>query len=189
MEATGFLDGIGFLVRVDHEQEVGKIAHVLDAAEVAVETLTLTVEEQALLLGHAFGFGAFEHAQARDRLRNGLPIGERATEPARIDEILRRLAGSFGNERRGLALGAHEQHATAVSDSVGHELERALQQRHGLAEIEDVDVVAHAEDVAFHLGVPAVRLVTEVDAGFEQLTHGKVWDGHRLWFPLPVEPP
>ena len=42
-----------------------------------------------------------------------------------------------------------------------------------------MDVVAHAEDEAFHLGVPAVRLVTKMHAGFKQLAHGKIWQCHE----------
>ena len=64
-----------------------------------------------------------------------------------------------------------------------------LQHRHGLAEVENVDVVAHAEDVALHLRVPAVRLVAEVDACFEQLAHGKVGQCHGMAFLYRFEPP
>ena len=41
----------------------------------------------------------------------------------------------------------------------------------GLAEVEDVDAVALAEDVRLHLGIPALRLVAEVHAGFQQILH------------------
>jgi hypothetical protein len=48
------------------------------------------------------------------------------------------------------------------------EIERAGHQRHGLRKIEDVDAVAGAEDVRLHPRVPAVGLVAEVCAGFDQ---------------------
>ena len=41
-----------------------------------------------------------------------------------------------------------------------------------------MDVVANAEDVAFHLRVPAMLLVAEVHASFEKLTHGEFWQCH-----------
>src|SRR6185437_8793161 len=41
-------------------------------------------------------------------------------------------------------------------------------------EVDDVDVGPRAEDVAFHLRVPAMRLVAEVSASFQQLTHGEI---------------
>jgi hypothetical protein len=39
-----------------------------------------------------------------------------------------------------------------------------------------VDLVAMAEDIRGHLGVPEARLVAEMDTGFQHLTHG---DGHE----------
>src|SRR5690606_11761409 len=47
-QATGFLDRIGFLVGVDDEQQVGKVPHVLDAAQVALQALLLAGHHQAL---------------------------------------------------------------------------------------------------------------------------------------------
>ena len=53
-------------------------------------------------------------------------------------------------------------------------LQRAMQQRDGLGEIDDVDVVAGTENVIRHLRIPAVRLVAKVNASFKQLTHRKI---------------
>ena len=77
-----------------------------------------------------------------------------------------------------LTLGADEQHAAALGDGVAHRLQRAMQHRHGLREVDDVDVVADAENVLGHLRIPAVGLVTEMNASFEQLTHGKFRKRH-----------
>ncbi len=57
-------------------------------------------------------------------------------------------------------------------------LQRALQGRNGLAQVENVDVVADAEDVTFHLRVPAVLLVAKVNTCLEQLAHGKFRQCH-----------
>src|SRR4029078_7471608 len=46
-----------------------------------------------------------------------------------------------------------------------------MQQRHRLGQVNDVDVVARAEDEGGHLRIPAVALVAEVTASLEQLTH------------------
>src|SRR6266851_532638 len=54
----------------------------------------------------------------------------------------------------------------------------ALQQRHGLGEIDDVDVVAGTENVIRHFRIPAVRLVAKVNASFKQLTHRKIGKRH-----------
>src|SRR5262249_32620110 len=72
-EAPRLLDGDILLVGIDHEQEVGKPAHILDAAERAVELVTLALEREALLLGVALGRARGEHllelAQPRGRAR------------------------------------------------------------------------------------------------------------------------
>ena len=49
----------------------------------------------------------------------------------------------------------------------------------GLGEIDDVDPVALGEDERAHLGIPAARLVAEVDTGFEQLPHRDGRHGER----------
>jgi hypothetical protein len=69
----------------------------------------------------------------------------------------------------GLALGADEQHAAATGDRLRQEVERALEQTRGLVEVDDVDAAARTVDERAHLRVPALGLMTEVDAGFEQL--------------------
>jgi hypothetical protein len=48
-----------------------------------------------------------------------------------------------------------------------------MQQRNGLRQIDDVNIVAHTEDVLTHARVPTVLLVTEVNASFQQLTHSE----------------
>ena len=67
-----------------------------------------------------------------------------------------------------LLFGAHEQHHATLAGKVGHEGVGLVHADEGLLEVEDVDVAAAAEDVGFHLGVPATGLVTEVRACFKQ---------------------
>src|SRR3546814_9679495 len=78
-------------------------------------------------------------------------------------------------------LGADEQHLAARCHRRGDEIERTREQRHGLQQIDDVNAVAVAEDIRLHLRVPAVRLVAEVRAGFEQLLHGDDRSRHRVF--------
>ena len=117
-------------------------------------------------------------AQALDRARDRLPVGQHAAEPAGVDVVLGRTLGRRRQRLRRLALGADEQHAPAAGDRVAHRLQRAVQHRHRLGEVDDVDVVAHAVDVRRHLRVPAMLLVAEVNASFEQLTHGIIGQCH-----------
>ena len=95
-----------------------------------------------------------------------------------IDVILRAGLGGIGDRLRRLALGADEQHAAALGDHVGHRKQRLMQERHGLGEIDDVDVVAGAVDVRRHLRVPAMGLVTEMHASLEQLAHSDIGQCH-----------
>ena len=77
------------------------------------------VEQFALGEAHAFlGKLLIEGAQMLDRIGNGLPVGERAAEPAGIHIILGRALGAFGDLLLGGALGADEQHAAALGHRV-----------------------------------------------------------------------
>ena len=67
-----------------------------------------------------------------------------------------------------LRLGADEEDVLAAQDDVARELLRELELAEGLLQIDDVDPVALGEDEAAHLGIPAARLVSEVDAGGEE---------------------
>ncbi len=180
------------LVRIDHEQQVRQAAHFLDAAQRLVERVAVARELQEFLLRAALAFTGedlVELLQAADRLRDGLPVGQRATEPAVIDVVLRRALGGVGDRLGGLPLGADEQDAAAAGDRVGDLEQRLMQQRHRLRQIENVDFVARPIDERCHLGVPAVGLVAEVHAGFKQLAHGERRESHETAVLFPVRPP
>src|SRR5207244_971973 len=67
-----------------------------------------------------------------------------------------------------LLLGAHEQHGPAAMSEVAGERLRLREQRRGLQKVDDVDATALAVDETAHLGVPAARLVAEMNAGLQQ---------------------
>ena len=67
-----------------------------------------------------------------------------------------------------LRLRADEENAVAAEDHVAHELLRDLQLAERLLQVDDVDPVPLREDEAAHLGIPAARLVSEVDASGEE---------------------
>ena len=101
------------------------------------------VQVQHFLLGEADAAARddlIEFAQARDRLRHGLPVGQRAAEPALIDVVLRAALSRGFDVIGGLALGADEQHAAAAGGDFAHLQQRLVQQRHRLRQVEDVDV-------------------------------------------------
>src|SRR5690606_881698 len=88
LELLRFLDRDVLLVRVDNEQEIRQTAHVTDAAEALIELVALAREVEQLLLGASLRITAeyvVELAQTSDRLRDRLPVGQRAAQPAVID--------------------------------------------------------------------------------------------------------
>jgi hypothetical protein len=99
---------------------------------------------------------------------------------------LRATLGGVRDRVLRLALGADEQDAAAFGDRIADSLQCAMQQRHRLREIDNMNVVAGAEDEIAHLRVPAVGLVAEMHASFQKLTHRKVRNRHSY---SPVDPP
>ena len=88
---------------------------------------------------------------------------------------------AIGDLLLGGALGADEQHTAAFGDSLGYRRQGLVQQRHGLREVDDVNAIARSINVALHLGVPAVRLMSEMNACFQKLAHGEFWQSHGLF--------
>ncbi|OIQ85419.1 hypothetical protein GALL_327550 [mine drainage metagenome] len=85
--------------------------------------------------------------------------------------------GFFLDDVAGLTLGADEQDAALVGGQVAHMLERVLEHRQCFFEVDDMDLVTVAENVRRHTGIPVTGLVSEVDTGFQHLTHG---NGHHV---------
>src|SRR5205807_6387649 len=71
-----------------------------------------------------------------------------------------------------LLLGADEQDRPAAVRQLRGELLRLGEQRGGLEQVDDVDAASLAIDEAAHLGVPATRLVAEMNAGLQPLLEG-----------------
>ena len=129
-----------------------------------------------------------DRLQPRDRLRDGLPVGQRAAEPAVVHVVLRRPLGRVRDRLLRLPLGADEEDAPALGHGLLHRVQRLVEQRHGLGQVDDVDAVAVAVDVRPHARVPAVGLVAEVDAGFQELAQGEFRQSHGSRLPFPVSP-
>src|SRR6185312_5416644 len=188
---AGFLHGDSFLVGVDDEQHVGRAAHFLDAAQRPLELVALARQVELLLLGqadHVALEAIVELAQALDRGRDGLPVGDHAAQPAVIHVVLAAALGGVGDALRRGGLRADEQNPAAIGDDLAHLLERLLEQRHRLCEIDDMDPVTYPEQVRLHLGVPTPGVVAEMDTRFQQLTHRELRHRHAV-SPFPVEPP
>ncbi len=100
--------------------------------------------------------------------------------------ILGAALGRGGDRLGRLALGADEQDAAAASRDFAQRDQRLVQQRHGLGEVEDMDVVARAIDVGRHFRIPALLAVAEMGAGFEQSGAWKILAKPYDQSPLPV---
>ena len=79
---------------------------------------------------------------------------------------------SFGNDRvTTAALGVNEQDLTALGREFASELKGFFKLHNRLFEVDDVNLVAGAENVLTHLRIPEASLVTEVATGFEHFAH------------------
>ena len=124
-ELVGLGDGDVLLLGVEDEHGVGALAHVADAAEVALQLLELAAEQQRFLLGHGLELAGAAHAlvllHLADALGDGLEVGEHAAEPALVDVRHAALLGVAADRVLGLLLGADEQHRAAVGGQVADE--------------------------------------------------------------------
>ncbi len=172
-------DLLGF--EVDHEHRVGHALHVLDTAEVRAQLLQVGLRRHALARRQqrqlALCLVAFEVVQASDALVDGLEVRQQPAEPAVVD--IRHVGGlgDFLDRVACLLLGSDEQDCAAAKRHLAGELLRLRQQRLRLEQIDDVDAAALTVDEAAHLGVPAARLVAEMDAGLQQLRDSYVSHG------------
>ena len=190
VQHVGFLDRDLLLERVDHHQDVGLAAHVLDAAQRPLQLVAVAGQHQQFLLGQAGRVAVqpvLHLAQALDRLGDGLPVGQHAAQPAVVDVVLAAALGRVGDLVGGSALGADEQHAAAGRRHVADRLHGLVQHRNGLLQIDDVNAVAHAEEERSHLRIPAAGVVTKMHASFQELTHGEMRHRHEKR-PFPVRP-
>jgi hypothetical protein len=111
-------------------------------------------------------------AQVRDPVRDRAPVRQQATEPPVRHVRHADATGLLGDGVLRLLLRADEQDRAPALREVAREVEGLLEQLGGLRQVDDVDAAALGEDEALHLRVPATGLVTEVDSGLEQVTHG-----------------
>ena len=68
---------------------------------------------------------------------------------------------------------ADEQYAATARHHVANRGHGAVQHGDALLKVDDVNAVAHAENIRLHLRIPTTGVVTEVNAGFQKLAHGE----------------
>src|SRR5574341_495461 len=169
-------NGALLVADVDDEQRVRQAAEILDAAERALQLAQLALQAERLLLRHRVERAVLRHLlhflQPLDGLLDGLEVRQHAAEPAMVDERHAAAQRLFAHDVARLALGADEKYAAAIGRQLARVLERLLVHGQGLFQVDDVDLVAVAEDERRHLRVPIPGLVSEMDPGLEHLTHG-----------------
>ena len=179
-------------LEVDHEHRVGDALHVLDAAEVRAQLREVGLGGHPLARRQqrelALGLVAFEVVQAADALVDRLEVRQQAAQPAVVDVGHVRRLGDVLDRVAGLLLGADEQDGAAAVGERARELLGLREQGLRLEQVDDVDAAALAEDEAAHLGVPAARLVAEVNAGLQQLRDADVGHGLLPCFRFAVVP-
>ena len=188
-ETDGFLDGVLLADDVNDDDGAGLLGHIGDTRQILLELVELAAEHRSflLVLGElaAVGLGgSLELTHALDGRADRLGVGERTAEPALGDVELadarRAVLDEFGN----LLLGGDEENVLARENGVAEELGGFVEESDALGEVDDVDTVALIEDIALHLGVPALRLVTEVETSVEHILERNARKGGGRHFHL-----
>ena len=166
------------MAHVDHEQGVGQALHVLDAAQAALELVALAGQLQHFLLDQVPHAAVLMHAlqllQALDGSTDGPIVGQHAAQPAVGDVRHATTLCFFLDDRAGCALGSDEHDGATLGRQPADEIHRVCEQGQGFFEVDNVDLAAGPENERSHLGIPVTGLVTEMHAGFQQLTHGDI---------------
>src|SRR5450631_3198446 len=160
---------------IDDEQRVRQRVHFLDAAQASGELFHLALQRQRFALAHFLERAVLRHRleilQALDRNLHRLEVGKHPAEPPVVDIGHAGALRFFRDDFPRLALGADKQDSAAVGGQLADVLQRLLVHLHHLFEVDDVNLVAGAEDEIRHLRVPVPCLVAEMHSGLQHLTH------------------
>ena len=157
-----------------HSAEVG-----LELQELGLHRHALLGREQGEL---ALGVQPAQVVQPLDPLADRVVVGQQAAQPALVHVRHAGLLGDLLDDVLGLLLRADEQDDAPARGEVLRERPRLLEQLDRLHQVDDVDPLALAEDVAAHLRMPAAGLVPEMDAGLQQLLDSDFWQNSSLFW-------
>src|SRR5690606_18593247 len=118
---------------------------------------------------------------------DGLVVGQHAAEPAVVDVRGTATGGFFSDDLAGGALGAYEQDLVLAGSQLLNEGQGLVEHRQGLFQVDDVNLVARAENVLAHFRVPVTGLVAEVHTGLQHIAHVDL--GHDSSLISRVRPP
>ena len=182
VKTDGFLDGVCLADAVDDDDGAGLLGHIGDAGEVLLKLVELAAENRSLLLVlgelSAVSLGrSLKLAHALDGGADRLGVRERAAEPALGDVELLGRDGRLLDELGSLLLGRDEKNLLASENRIAQELGGVVEHLDGLRQVDDVDSVALVENVAPHLGVPALGLMAEVKSGVKHVLEANAREG------------
>ena len=172
-QSTRLADRDGLLAYVHDEDHVGDSRHVLDARKGLVIFLAQATHAGEFFLRvlrslFLIRLNGQQVLVSINGFLNGLPVGQHAAQPTVVHVILTTAFGLAPDDVRRLALGPHEEHAAPVGDR----LPDVVQARHkigqSLIKIQNMGAVASPKDVGAHERIPAMGLVAEMGAGFQQ---------------------
>ena len=160
-------------MRIDDDQRSRKLGHIPNALEIAPDLARLAVERRdhllAVLMDLARLLQRLQLLKALEAQPDRAEVREHPTKPALCD-VWDATTLSLGfDDVAGLSLGANEDHILAVSSERNGNFVRDDQTADRLAQVDDVDKVALAIDVRFHLRVPTARPMPEVNPGADKL--------------------
>ena len=144
------------------------LVHRADAIEILVQARYFAMDHRLLLLDVIVDGTVRVHLlDFLEALDGGFDRGiirQRAAEPAFDDVKLPAFLRGFLDALLCLFLGADEKNFPALANGRGKKIARGFELRERLAQINDVDAVARVEDERLHLGIPTLRLMSEMDA-------------------------
>ena len=169
-ELGRFQYGDFFVTDIDNKQDIGQSAHFLDSAQGLLKLFLLARQIQDFLFADLFIIVAGRHVlkllETLDRGAHGTEVGQHAAQPAMVDEWHTAAQGFFLDRLAGGALGADKHDFAFLRCNLAEIVNRVAAQGHGLLEIDDVNLVALAENKGSHFGIPETGLVPKMHARF-----------------------
>ena len=174
LELVGFANGNVLTSDVHNDHGSGQPLHVGDSTKCTLKLIQLSAHAGELLLGHflpaAVSQELLELLHVTNTAHDNPMVGEGATQPAITHEEHAGPLSSFPHGLLRLPLGTDEENGAAFGYRVTKECASFGELLHGLRQVENRDPVARAVDVRLHLRVPALGLVSKMDACLQQVS-------------------
>src|SRR5438876_320111 len=174
-KASRLIHCVLLAICIDHHQSVWQLRHLDYPVEVAPELCRLAIKRSQFLFSHFLVFrrlfDLFDVFQSPDALANSREVGQRAAEPALIYiKLAASHCGLFYRFLR-LLLTTDKQNFAAATRDFLEKFRGPPKLQDGLIQIDDINLVALFEDERLHLRIPTLRLVSKMNASFQQFRY------------------